>query len=212
MDSALVGNAAAGRVSQAGAVAVFCGSRHGNHTAYRDAAQELGKACARAGVELVYGGASVGLMGVAADAALAAGGRVTGVIPGVLLALEVAHPSLTELVVVDSMANRKVAMLERVDAVLCLAGGLGTLDELFEAMTWNQLGLHPRHRQLPIGLVDTLGCWQPTLTTINDAITRGFVPPECLDDFVVDPSAAAVLARLLPSSGILDLDRRSQHG
>lgn len=193
------------------AIAVFCGSRHGNDPAYRDAAQELGRTCAQLGVELVYGGASVGLMGVAADAALAAGGHVTGIMPGVLIALEVAHPSLTEMVVVDSMASRKVAMLQRADAVLCLAGGLGTLDELFEALTWNQLGLHPRHQQLPIGLVDTLGCWQPTITTITDAAARGFLTMQCVDDLVVDPSAAAVVAQLLTRGGILDPKRSSQH-
>lgn len=175
------------------AVVVFCGSRHGSDPAYADAARELGDEIARRGYDLVYGGARVGLMGIVADAALAAGGRVVGVIPGLLVDLEVAHLGLTEIHIVDSMANRKVELLRRADLVVCLAGGLGTLDELFEALTWNQLHLHPRGVHLGIGLVDTLGAWQPTVEVVRQCCERGFAEPGHLERLVVAPTAAAVL-------------------
>lgn len=178
------------------AVTVFCGSRLGAETAYADAARELGTELARRGHELVYGGAHVGLMGIAADAALAAGGRVVGVIPGVLVDLEVAHLGLSEIHVVDSMATRKLQLLSRADLVVCLAGGLGTLDELFEVLTWNQLHLHPRSGRVGVGLIDTLGCWQPTVAVLRDAIARGFAEPSHLETLVVEGSAAGVLDQL----------------
>lgn len=177
-------------------VTVFCGSRHGADPAYADAARALGTELARRGWTLVYGGAHVGLMGVAADAALAAGGRVVGIIPGVLVDLEVAHRGLTEIHVVDSMATRKHQLLCRADAVVCLAGGLGTLDELFEALTWNQLKLHPRHQRLPIGLIDTLGAWQPTKTVLEQCVARGFADPGHLDELIIGADPVTVLERL----------------
>jgi uncharacterized protein (TIGR00730 family) len=130
-------------------VCVFSGSRAGVRPGYATAARDLGAEIARAGMELVYGGASVGLMREAADAALAAGGRVIGVIPRALVDREIAHPGLTELRVVGSMHERKATMSELADAFVALPGGFGTLDELFEILTWSQLGLHAK----PVGLL-----------------------------------------------------------
>lgn len=177
-------------------VTVFCGSRHGADPAYAESARALGAELARRGWTLVYGGAHVGLMGVAADAALAAGGKVVGIIPGVLVDLEVAHRGLTEIHVVDSMATRKHELLCRADAIVCLAGGLGTLDELFEALTWNQLKLHPRHQRVPIGLVDTLGAWLPTKVALEQCVARGFADAHHLDELVIAGDPVEVLERL----------------
>src|SRR5207249_47919 len=136
---------------------VYCGSSDRVDEVYRQAAVELGHALARHGVELVYGGGRVGLMGLCADAALAAGGRVTGIIPRHLHDFEIGHHGLTELHVVESMHERKRMMFELADAVAVLPGGLGTLDETFEVITWRQLRLHDK----PIVVVDIAGYWQP---------------------------------------------------
>lgn len=178
-------------------VALFCASRAGSSPAYADAARRFGAACAERSVEIVYGGARVGLMGVAADAALAAGGRVVGVIPGLLVDLEVAHAGLTELHVVDSMARRKTDLLQRSGAVVCLPGGLGTYDELFEALTWNQLGLHPSRQPLPIGLLDVDGNWEPLLALLRATVERGFAGPEHLDALIVERDPERLLDRLV---------------
>jgi uncharacterized protein (TIGR00730 family) len=153
-------------------VAVFCGSSAGRESGYAAAAADFGRELAKAGVGIVYGGASIGLMGVLADAALAAGGEVIGVIPGGLFAAEVPHQGLTQLQVVASMHERKAVMASLVDAFAALPGGLGTLDELFEILTWWQLGLHAK----PVALVDVDGFWDP-LTALLDTLTAaGFVP------------------------------------
>jgi hypothetical protein len=131
----------------------------------------MGRVVAEAGLDLVYGGGSVGLMGVVADSALAAGGRVIGVIPRGLFKAEVAHPGLTELVEVTSMHERKMAMFERADAFVALPGGLGTLEELTETATWAQIGLHDR----PIVTVDHSGFWQPLHRLVDGFIERGFL-------------------------------------
>jgi uncharacterized protein (TIGR00730 family) len=153
-------------------VAVFCGSSMGREPGYADAAADFGRRLAEAGVGIVYGGASVGLMGVLADAALAAGGEVIGVIPGGLFAAEVPHQGLTRLQVVGSMHERKAAMASLADAFAALPGGLGTLDELFEILTWRQLGLHAK----PVALVDQAGFWDPLAALLDGLSAAGFIP------------------------------------
>lgn len=155
-------------------VCVFCGSSPGNDTQYMAAAAALGTAIARAGLGLVYGGSDVGLMGGVANAALAAGGEVHGVIPSSMQVRELAHRGLTELYVVPSMHARKAKMAELSSAFVALPGGFGTLEELFEVMTWAQLGIH----QNPIALYDVDDYWAPLLEFIGQAIERGFVRPE----------------------------------
>jgi uncharacterized protein (TIGR00730 family) len=165
-------------------IALFCGSRGGAHAAYAAAAVAAGEAIADRGAELVYGGAHVGLMGLAADAALARGARVTGVIPVSMVDRELAHRGLTDLRIVGSMHERKALMADLADAFLVLPGGMGTLDELCEILTWAQLGLHAK----PVGLLDVRGYWQPFLAFLDTAVTEGFLRGDdraklrCADD------------------------------
>jgi len=174
-------------------VCVFCGSRPGSHPEYTEAARRLGTELARQGLTLVYGGASVGLMGTVASAALTAGGRVVGVLPDFLGAREIAHLGLTEFLRVGSMHERKALMAERSDAFIALPGGFGTLDELFEIVTWAQLGLHRK----PMGLLDTRGFYQPLLAMARHMADAGFVPPEQALPFAVSDSPAELVERLL---------------
>src|SRR5215470_19503344 len=153
-------------------VCVYCGSSGRVAEALRDAARRTGRLLAQSGMELVYGGGHIGLMGLTADAALAAGGRVVGIIPDFLHGREVAHTRVSELIVVGSMHERKQRMLERADAFAILPGGLGTLDETFECMTWKQLGLHDK----PIVVIDVGGYWRPLLALLDHAIAAGFAP------------------------------------
>jgi uncharacterized protein (TIGR00730 family) len=153
-------------------ICVFCGSNPGQRPEFAAIAARTGATIARRGLTLVYGGGGIGLMGVLADAALAAGGRVVGVIPGYLLDREVGHSSLSELEVVETMAQRKVRMGARSDAYLTLPGGLGTLDELTEAWTWSQLGLEDK----PSGLLNALGYFDPLLEFLDRAVVEGFLP------------------------------------
>jgi uncharacterized protein (TIGR00730 family) len=155
-------------------VCIFTGSRDGARPSYLAAARQVGEAIARRGWGVVYGGASVGLMGAVADAALAAGGEVQGVIPESMVARELAHPRLTRLFVVGSMHERKARMHALAAAFLALPGGFGTLDETFEAITWLQLGLHAK----PVGLLDVDGYWEPLARWIDRAVDDGFVPRE----------------------------------
>jgi uncharacterized protein (TIGR00730 family) len=157
--------------------AVFCGSSMGYPEHFAAAAADFGRGLAQAGVGIVYGGASVGLMGVLADAALAEGGEVIGVLPGGLFAAEVPHPSLTRLDVVSSMHQRKAVMASLADGFAALPGGLGTLDELFEILTWRQLGLHAK----PVALIDVGGFWDPLASLLDDLTTAGFVPARARD-------------------------------
>ena len=152
--------------------AVFCGSSMGCPDQFAAAAADFGRSLARAGVGIVYGGASVGLMGVLADAALAEGGEVIGVIPGGLFAAEVPHPSLTRLDVVSSMHERKAVMASLADGFAALPGGLGTMDELFEVLTWRQIGLHTK----PVALVDVGSFWDPMDSLLDGLSAAGFVP------------------------------------
>jgi len=173
-------------------VAVFCGANVGARPAYREAAERLGVELARQGRRLVYGGGDVGLMGAIADAALAEGGHVIGVIPQHLVDREVAHRGVTELRVVGSMHERKALMAELADAFVALPGGLGTLEELFEVWTWGQLGLHRK----PYGLLNVEGFFDPLLRFLDDAVTEGFVRAEHRALLVSDTEADALLARL----------------
>ena len=152
-------------------VCVYCGSSARVNDVYKEAARQLGTGLARAGIQLVYGGGRVGLMGILADAALAAGGRVVGIIPEHIQALEVDHTGLTELVVVGSMHERKRMMVDRSDAFVVLPGGLGTLDETFEVVTWKQLRLHDK----PVLIADIAGYWRPLLHLLEHADDEGFI-------------------------------------
>jgi uncharacterized protein (TIGR00730 family) len=152
---------------------VFAGSNPGSRPDYARAAAELGTRIAERGWALVYGGASVGLMGMLADAALAAGGRVIGVIPDALLRREVAHEGLSELRVVDTMHERKALMAELSDGVVAMPGGFGTLEEFFEMLTWAQLGLHAK----PCGLLNAAGYFDPLLAFLDRTVQERFVRP-----------------------------------
>lgn len=156
------------------AVAVFCGSSMGVRPVYAEAARETGRALASRGIATIYGGGDVGLMGALADAALDAGGRVVGVIPRSLVEKEVAHRGVSELVVVETMHERKAVIAERADAFLALPGGLGTLDEFCEALTWSQLGIHRK----PMGLLNTEGFYDPFLAMMDRMTEQGFIRPE----------------------------------
>ena len=173
-------------------VAVFCGSRIGNRPAFREAAAELGEGLARAGMQLVFGGGRIGLMGALADATLAAGGRVVGVIPDFLQQFEVAHQGVQELIVTDSMHTRKRRMFELADAFVSFPGGLGTFDETFEILTWRQLRLHDK----PVLICDVDGSAAALLGLIEGAIADGFAPAEARDFFEVADGVPALLARL----------------
>lgn len=155
-------------------VCVFCGSSRGDSPRFAEAARTLGAALARRGIELVYGGGNVGLMGEIADATLAAGGRAIGVIPRALVDKELAHAGCSELLVVDSMHTRKAKMAELADAFVALPGGFGTFEEFFEVLTWSQLGLHAK----PCGVLDVDGYYRPLIALANQATARGFVRPE----------------------------------
>jgi uncharacterized protein (TIGR00730 family) len=155
-------------------VCVFCGSSPGGNPRYLEAARQVGRTLARRGLGLVYGGGSVGLMGAVADAALEAGGEVIGVIPKALQLRELAHNRLTSLHVVGSMHERKAKMAELAHAFLALPGGMGTLEEFAEILTWAQLGLHAR----PCGLLDVGGYYQPLIAFFDRAVAEGFVKPD----------------------------------
>lgn len=171
---------------------VFAGAGLGSDSAYRNAAQRLGGLLAQRGVALVYGGASVGLMGAAADAVLAAGGEAIGVIPQALIDRELAHRSLTELRTVASMHERKATMSELSDAFLALPGGLGTLDELMEALTWSQLGIHAK----PSGLLNVNGYYDELISQLDRAAEEGFLRGEMKETLLIDDDPEALLRRL----------------
>ncbi len=153
---------------------MFCGSSLGVRNIYRDAAVKVGTTLARQGIGLVYGGSNVGLMGAMADAALAAGGEVTGVIPEALVAKEVAHPGLTDLRVVGSMHERKALMVDLSDAFIAMPGGYGTFDELCEALSWSQLGIHGK----PCGVLNVNGYFDHFLLFLRHAVNERFLRPE----------------------------------
>jgi uncharacterized protein (TIGR00730 family) len=171
---------------------VYCGSSGAVEASYREAASELGARLAAAGIELVYGGGRVGLMGLLADAALIGGGKVTGVIPTRLLRAEVAHSGVTELVVVESMHVRKRLMAEKADAFAVLPGGIGTLDELFETLSWKQLDLHEK----PILLVDIGGYWAPLRKLLDHIVVNDFAREQTRGLLHVVPSVSALMTAL----------------
>ena len=173
-------------------IAVFCGSSLGGAEAYRSAAEALGALLARRGHPLVYGGGQVGLMGVVADAVLRAGGTAVGVIPEALAGREIAHAGLTELHVVPTMHARKALMAELSSAFVALPGGFGTLDELFEIVTWGQLGLHRK----PVGLLDVNGYFGSLLRFVAHAVAERFVRAEHAELLVVEATPEALLDRL----------------
>jgi uncharacterized protein (TIGR00730 family) len=173
-------------------VCVFCGSRVGGPDVYAEAARRLGDLLARRGLGLVYGAGHIGLMGVLADAALAAGGRVVGVIPQDLVDRELAHRGLTELCVVDTMHQRKALMADRSDAFVALPGGYGTLDETFEILTWGQLGLHTK----PVGLLNVAGFFDSLLAWLDHAVREGLLKPKHRELLQVDADAERLLTRL----------------
>lgn len=176
---------------------VYCGSRPGVRPAYAQLAQRLGAAIGRRGWQLVYGGGRAGLMGQVADAALAHGARVVGVIPESLMRLEVGHQNLTELHVVQNMHQRKQMMAERADAFIAMPGGIGTFEELFEVWTWRHLNYHDR----PIGLLDTEGYWAPLVGFLKQSCVEGFMDNLQMEMLSVDDDIERLLDTLLARRG-----------
>ncbi|MCD4485146.1 TIGR00730 family Rossman fold protein [Chromobacterium vaccinii] len=170
-------------------ICLFCGSNKGGNPEYEDAARAFGRALAEQNITLVYGAGNVGLMGVAADAALDAGGKVIGVIPEFLKAKEVAHMGLTELHVTETMHQRKAMMAQLSDGFVALPGGFGTFDELFEILTWAQLSVHNK----PVGVLDAGGFYQPLQALVEHAVSEGFVPKGNLDLFRIERDLPALL-------------------
>jgi len=173
-------------------VAVFCGSRAGNAPVFRAAATEFGRALAQEGMRLIYGGGRIGLMGALADAAIAAGGTVIGVIPEFLTRWEVAHDGVAELIVTDSMHSRKRRMFELADVFVSFPGGLGTFDETIEIITWRQLKLHDK----PILLCDIAGSSAPLVAMVEAAIGGGFAPSDARQFFELTEGIPATIERL----------------
>lgn len=178
-------------------VCVYCGSTSGNRASFTAAADALGTLLARSGIGVVYGGASVGLMGRVADAALAAGGEVIGVLPGKLFEREVAHDGLTELRVVDSMHERKALMAELSDAFVALPGGFGTIEEVIEAVTWTQLGIHVK----PVGLLDVDGYYGHLVSFLDRCQDDGLLKPESRELLLHDTDPGSMLERLRLAAG-----------
>jgi uncharacterized protein (TIGR00730 family) len=173
-------------------ICVFCGSSPGSNPAYLAAAGDVGRLLAGRGIGLVYGGASVGLMGAVADAVLAAGGEAIGIIPELLKAKELAHPTLTELRTVGSMHERKALMAELADGFIALPGGLGTMEEFCEILTWNQLGIIAK----PCGLLNTLGYYDTLAAFLDHAVDQRFVREEQRRMVLLDDDPARLLASL----------------
>jgi len=172
-------------------VCIFCGSNIGRDPVYLRAAISAGETIAREGITLVYGGGKVGLMGAVADAALAAGGRVIGVMPSALFERELAHPALSEFRVVETMHERKQTMASLADGFISLPGGAGTFEEFFEQWTWAQLGIHAK----PCGLLNAKDYFQPLLALIERIVAEGFLAQNYLDMLIVEPTTAPLLDR-----------------
>jgi uncharacterized protein (TIGR00730 family) len=177
---------------------VYCGSRAGHTPAFAQLAEDVGRWIGEHGGQLVYGGGNNGLMGVMADATIAAGGRVVGVIPHALVEREWAKRDCTELHVVDNMHERKRMMAERADAFLALPGGIGTFEEFFEAWTWRQLGYHDK----PVGLLNAGGYYDPLLTFLRQSVAHGFMSDWQMDLVQVGADVASLLPRLIQSAGM----------
>ncbi|MEM6817757.1 MAG: TIGR00730 family Rossman fold protein [Pseudomonadota bacterium] len=177
-------------------IAVFCGSRSGASVSFSNAAREFGKQLAVRNIGLVYGGASTGLMGIVADAVLDSGGSAVGVLPHSLATRERAHTQLTELVLVDTLAERKQQMAERSDAFVALPGGFGTLDEVFEMITWTQLRLQAK----PVGILNIDGFYDHQLAMTDVQVQQGFVPPEHTDMLIAVSEPEALIDQLLTAA------------
>jgi hypothetical protein len=173
-------------------LAIFCGSSSGNDPVYRNQAALLGQILARRGIRIIYGGGRVGLMGVLANAAMEAGGEVTGVIPGFLQIKEVAHQGLTEMITVNSMHERKALIERRSDGAIALPGGFGTMDEMFEMLTWAQLGLHRK----PVGLLNVNGFFNPLLQMMDQMTSEGFLRPDYRDLVISDGDIGSLLEKM----------------
>ncbi len=173
-------------------ICVYCGSNPGRLAEYRDAAQAMGMMLAEQKIRLVYGGGSIGLMGIMADACLAAGGTVIGVIPRKLMEKEVGHLGLTEMHVVENMHERKALMTALSEGFIALPGGYGTLDEVFEALTWQQLGYHPH----PVGLLNIAGFYDKLLDFLDHATEQRLLRPIHRNQLIVDSNIATLLAQM----------------
>ena len=173
-------------------IVVFCGSSDGNDPEVLRAASELGRSLANQKITLVYGGAKIGVMGAVAQSTLDTQGKVIGVIPDFLKVKEVVHPGVTELITTENMHERKLLMHELTDGIITLAGGFGTLEELFEMITWAQLGLH----QKPIGLLNTNGFYDDLLKMLRKMVTKGFLKQENYDMLLVDDSVEGLLEKM----------------
>lgn len=173
-------------------ICVYCGANPGTKPVYREAATLLGRTLAERNMELVYGGGNVGLMGVVADAALEAGGRVLGVIPESLERLEVAHRGLTELRVVRSMHERKLIMADHSDAFIALPGGIGTAEEIFEVFTWSQLGIHLK----PCGILNVAGFFDGFVSQISKMVRDGFLREEQARQLIIADTVPEILERI----------------
>ncbi len=187
-------------------ICIFSGSSPGNRPEYKTAAQALGREMAERGLGLVYGAASVGLMGVIADSVLAGGGEVIGVIPRGLFRREVGHEGLTQLHEVNSMHERKALMADLADGFIALPGGYGTFDELFEIITWAQLGLHTK----PVGLLDVAEYFTPLLALITHAATEGFIPAKQANILMREESPAVLLDRFAAYHPTFDTNKWSE--
>ncbi len=182
---------------EAKSICVYCGSKAGLGETYLREAGVLGSAIARRGMALVYGGGNVGLMGAAAQSALAAGGRVVGVIPRTLEERALAHRQVHELIVTDDMHERKAIMARRADAFVALPGGYGTLEELFEALAWSQLGFHAK----PVGLLNTAGYFDPLIAFLDQAVDRRFLRPKDRSLLQVETEAEPLVRALADRIG-----------
>ncbi len=182
-------------------ITVFCGSSEGTVSSYKTVAYELGKLLAMEKIQLVYGGAKIGLMGAVADGALQNGGKVIGVLPHFLSRKEIAHNGLSELILVNSMHERKSKMNELCDAVIALPGGFGTMEEFFEMLTWSQLGLHSK----PMGLLNCAGFYAPLLELVSQMYSTGFIQQQHLNSIQISSDPIDLLEKLrtyqAPESG-----------
>ena len=180
------------KMAEMKSICVFCGSSRGFHEKYMNHAKELAMVMANNEMDLVYGGANIGLMKVIADTVLENGGRVIGVMPRRLMDKEIAHPGLTEMLIVETMSERKELMAARSDAFIALPGGIGTYDELFEALSWNQLGLMNK----PVSILNTDGFYDQLLHFLNRAREDKFVRDEHLKNLIIESSAEILIERL----------------
>ena len=173
-------------------IVVFCGSSEGANAVYASNAYELGETFAKKNIQLVYGGAKIGIMGKVAEGALTNGGKVIGVIPEFLTLKEVFHEGLTELIVTQNMQERKLKMHDLSDGIIMLPGGFGTLEEFFEMLTWSQLGLH----QYPIGILNTNGFYDPLINMMQQMVAEGFVKNDHLNTILVDMNIEDLLEKM----------------